>query len=160
MRDAKESLRLLIDLLSSATFDTERMREEAGKGFSTATELADTLVRTYGLPFRTAHTIVGRAVQKGNLSLSTLEEAAQEVDGGISLVAKGLTQENIDAALDVSYSITLRKAPGGPAPFAIRIAIGDRKKQLDADSSHIDRRLANLSKAKEDMIAKARRLVA
>jgi argininosuccinate lyase len=160
MRDAKESLRLLIDMLSSATFDTERMKEEAGKGFSTATELADTLVRTYGIPFRTAHNIVGRAVQKGNLSLSTLEEAAQEVGGGVSLVAKGLTQKNIDEVLEVSYSIALRKAPGGPAPFAIRIAIGERKKQLDADSSHIDQRLAKLSKAKEDLITKARRLVA
>ena len=160
MRDAKESLRLLIDMLSSATFDTERMKEEAGKGFSTATELADTLVRTYGIPFRTAHNIVGRAVQKGNLTLSTLEEAAREVGGGMSLVAKGLTQKNIDEVLDVSYSIALRKAPGGPAPFAIRIAIGERKKQLDADSFHIDQRLAKLSKAKEDLITKARRLVA
>jgi len=160
MRDVKESLRLLIDMLSSATFDTERMKEEAGKGFSTATELADTLVRTYDLPFRTAHNIVGRAVQKGNLSLSTLEEAAQEVGGGISLVAKGLTQQKIDDVLGVPYSIDLRKAPGGPAPFAIRIAIGECKKQFDADSSHIDQRLGKLSKAKEDMIAKARRLVA
>jgi argininosuccinate lyase len=160
MRDAKESLRLLIDMLSSATFDTERMKEEAGKGFSTATELADTLVRTYGIPFRTAHNIVGRAVQKGNLTLSTLEEAAREVGGGMSLVANGLTQKNIDEVLDVSYSIALRKAPGGPAPIAIRIAIGERKKQLDADSFHIDQRLAKLSKAKEDLITKARRLVA
>jgi hypothetical protein len=82
------------------------------------------------------------------------------VGGGLSLVAKGLTQQNIDDVLDVSYSIALRKAPGGPAPFAIRIAIGERKKQLDLDSSHIDQRLAILSKAKEDLIAKARRLVA
>jgi argininosuccinate lyase len=160
MRDAKESLRLLIDMLSSATFETDRMREEAGKGFSTATELADTLVRTYGLPFRTAHNIVGRAVQKGDLSLSTLEEAAREVGGGISLVEKGLTQQKIDDALDIAYSIDLRKAPGGPAPFATRIAINERKKQLDTDSSHIDQRLGKLSSAKEDMIAKARRLVA
>jgi argininosuccinate lyase len=159
-RDAKESLRLLIDMLSTANFDTERMKEEAGKGFSTATELADTLVRIYGLPFRTAHNIVGRAVQKGDLSLSTLEEAAREVGGGISLREKGLTQQKIDAVLDVPYSIDLRKAPGGPAPFAARIAISECKKQLDADSLHIDQRLGKLSKAKEDLIAKARRLVA
>jgi argininosuccinate lyase len=136
------------------------MKEEAGKGFSTATELADTLVRSYGFPFRTAHNIVGRAVQKGNLSLSTLEEAAQELGVGISLAEKGLTQQKIDDALDAAYSIDLRKAPGGPAPFAIRIAISERKKQLDADSSYIDQRLGNLSSAKGDMIAKARRLVA
>ena len=159
-RDAKESLRLLIDMLSSATFDTERMKEEAGKGFSTSTELADTLVRTYGLPFRTAHNIVGRAVQKGDLSLATLEEAAREVGAGISLRELGLTQQKIDAVLDVPYSIDLRKAPGGPAPFAVKIALSERKKQLDADSLHIDQRLGKLSKAKEDMVAKARRMVA
>ena len=160
MRDAKESLRLLIDMLSSASFDTERMKEEAGKGFSTATELADMLVRSYGLPFRTAHNIVGRAVQKGDLLLSTLEESAQEVGEGISLVGKGLTQQKIDDALDVHYSLALRKAPGGPAPFATRIAIEERKKQLDRDSSQIDQRLQKLSNAKEDLIKKARRLVA
>jgi len=160
VQDTKESLRLLIDMLSSAAFDTERMKEEAGKGFSTATELADMLVRAYGLPFRTAHTIVGRAVQKGDLSLSTLEDAARDVGGGISLKEKGLTQQIIDDALDVPNSIGLRKTPGGPAPFAVRIALDERRKQLDADSTDIDRSLAKLSTAKESLIAKARRLVA
>jgi argininosuccinate lyase len=160
MRDAKESLRLLIDMLSSASFDTDRMREEAGKGYSTATELADTLVRSYGIPFRTAHTIVGRAVQKGNLSLLTLEDSAQETGSGISLIGKGLTQQNIDDALDVKNSIALRKAPGGPAPFATKIAIQERKKQLDIDASLVEKRLEKLSDAKEDLITKARRLVA
>jgi argininosuccinate lyase len=159
MRDAKESLRLLIDMLSSATFDTGRMKEEAGKGFSTATELADTLVRTCGLPFRTAHTIVGRAVQKGDLSLSTLEEAARET-GGESLVEKGVTQKTIDEVLDVQYSVALRRATGGPAPFAVRIALEECKKHLDRDSASLDQALLKLSTAKEDLITKARRLVA
>jgi argininosuccinate lyase len=160
MRDAKESLRLLIDMLSSASFDTDRMREEAGKGFSTATELADTLVRSYGIAFRTAHTIVGRAVQKGSLSLLTLEESAQETGSGISLIGKGLTQQNIDDALDVKNSIALRRAPGGPAPFATKIALQERKKQLDIDALLVEKRLLKLSDAKEDLITKSRRLVA
>lgn len=62
--------------------------------------------------------------------------------------------------LDVSYSIALRKAPGGPAPFAIKIAIEERKKQLDTDSALIDERLARLARAKDELIADARRLVA
>jgi len=160
MRDAKESLRLLVDMLSSATFDTVRMNEEAGKGFSTATELADTFVRSYDIPFRTAHSIVGRAVQKGDLSLATLEEAAKEIDPTISLIDKGLTQKNIDEVLEVKYSIALRKATGGPAPLAIKISIDERKKQLDSDSALIDAKLAKLSRAKDDLINEARRLVA
>jgi argininosuccinate lyase len=111
MHDAKESLQLLIEMLASAEFDTARMKEEAGKGFSTATELADSLARAYDIPFRTAHNIVGRAVQKGDLSLATLEAAAQDLKSGVSLVEKGLTQAKIDRVLDPEYSISVRKAP-------------------------------------------------
>lgn len=160
MQDTKASIRLLIDMLASAKFDKERMREEAGRGFSTATELADSLARAYDIPFRTAHNIVGRAVQKGDLSLGTLEEAARELDSGISLVKKGLTQQKINKVLDPEYSIGLRKAPGGPAPVAVKGAIHDRKKQLAADSLIVDQNLAKLAKAREELISRARRLVA
>jgi argininosuccinate lyase len=160
MQAADESIGLLAGMLASATFDTERMSGEAGKGFSTATELADTMVRQYGIPFRTAHNIVGRAVQKGSLTLATLEAAAKEVGSGISLKKKGLTQKKIDEVLDPQYSIALRKAPGGPAPAAIKDAIRDRKKQLDSDAATTDQKLKKLATAKKNLITTARRLVA
>jgi argininosuccinate lyase len=147
-------------MLASAEFDTERMKDEAGKGFSTATELADTLVRSYGLPFRTAHTIVGRAVQKGSLSLATLEAAAQEVGPKISLTRKGLTQKKITEVLDVKYSVAVRKVTGGPAPAATKQAIKGCKKQLGTDSALTDNRLARLAKVRENLITEARRMVA
>jgi len=160
MHDAKASLCLLSEMLASAEFNTGRMKDEAGKGFSTATELADTLVRSYGLPFRTAHNIVGRAVRKGSLSLATLEAAAKEVGPDISLKKKGLTQKTIDEVLDVNYSVALRNAPGGPAPAATKQAIKDCNKQLDSDSALTDKQLARLAKAREKLIAVARRMVA
>jgi argininosuccinate lyase len=160
MDDTGISLRLLADMLASASFDTRRMSEEAGKGFSTATELADSLVRTCGIPFRTAHNIVGRAVQKGDLSLATLEKAAEEVGGGISLTGKGLTQKDIDRMLDVRYSLESRKAAGGPAPEAVRAALGERRKQHHLDAELVDKKQAKLRQAKEHLIAEARRLVA
>jgi len=152
MHDAKESLQLLSEMLASAQFNTERMKEEAGKGFSTATELADSLAR--------AHNIVGRAVQKGSLSLSTLEKAAQELDSGVSLKKKGLTQAKIDKVLDPEYSISVRKAPGAPAPVAVKGAIHDRKKQISSDAAFLDQKQAKISKAKTELITRARRLVA
>jgi argininosuccinate lyase len=160
MHDAKASLCILADMLASAEFDVKRMKEEAGKGFSTATELADTLVREYDLPFRTAHNIVGRAVQKGSLSLATLEKAAQEVGPKISLVKKGLTQKKIDEALDADYSVSLRKAPGGPAPSATKLAVKACKKQIDADADLTDKRLMQLAKSRQKLMTEARRLVA
>jgi argininosuccinate lyase len=160
MHDAKASLVLLADMLATAEFDTKRMKEEAGKGNSTATELADTLVRSYGLPFRTAHNIVGRAVQNGSLSLATLEAAAQELGPAISLKAKGLTQKKINEVLDVNYSLVLRTAPGGPAPAATRQAIRLVKKQIEADTALTEKRLAHLAKSREKLVADARRMVA
>jgi argininosuccinate lyase len=158
--DAKASLCLLSGMLASAEFDTGRMKDEAGRSFSTATELADTLVRSYDLPFRTAHNIVGRAVQKGSLSLAILEAAAQELGPDISLRKKGLTQKKIDEVLDVNYSVKLRNAPGGPAPVATKQAIKDCNEKLETDSALTDKRLAQLAKARENLIATARRMVA
>ncbi len=159
MQDARVCTGFLADMVGTAVFDTKRMADEAGRGFSTATELADTLVRSYGLPFRTAHNIVGRAVQKDSLSLATLEAAAQEI-GKVSLKKKGLTQKKIDEVLGADYSIALRKAPGGPAPATTKRAIAHRKKQVDCDAALTDKRLVQLKKAEEKLIAAARRLVA
>ncbi|NMB78924.1 MAG: argininosuccinate lyase [Methanomicrobiales archaeon] len=159
IHDARVSIGLLADMLETAEFDTTRMNEEAGRGSSTATELADTLVRSFGLPFRTAHNIVARAVQKGSLSLATLESAAKEIDS-VSLKKKGLTQKKIDEVLGVEYSITLRKAPGGPAPATVKRAIATRKKQLDTDAALTDTRLVHLKKTEEKLVTTARRLVA
>jgi argininosuccinate lyase len=158
MQDAQMSLGLLAGMLRSAEFDTRRMEEEAGKGFSTATELADTLVRDFGLPFRTAHNIVGRAVQKNSLSLATIEKAAQEI-GKISLKKKGLTQEKIDEVLDVNYAVALRKVVGGPAPSETRRAVISQKKRLAADSAVTDRKNQHLAEARENLINEAGRLV-
>jgi argininosuccinate lyase len=160
VRDARASIRLLTGILASAMFDKERMAEEAGRGFSTATDLADALVRAYEIPFRTAHSIVGRAVQKGILDVATLDAAAEEVGAGFSLSEKGLTQAQVDEALSVANSLELRKAPGGPAPVATKGAIRERKKHLDTDADILDTRLSELAKAKEDLLAEARRMVA
>lgn len=160
MHDAKESLQLLGEMLASAEFDRARMKEEASKGFSTATELADSLARAYDIPFRTAHNIVGRAVQKGDLSLATLEKAAKDLGCGISLKKKGLTQAKIDRVLDPEYSISLRNAPGAPAPVAVKGAIHDRKKQLSADTALVEQKLTKTAKSRTELVARARRLVA
>ncbi|QSZ68118.1 argininosuccinate lyase [Methanofollis aquaemaris] len=154
---ARESLVVLAGMLSTATFDTDRMAAESDRGFSTATELADVLVREYGLPFRTAHSVVGRAVKQGALDLATLEAAAEEV-AGLSLTERGLTPERVAAALDPAISVAERKAIGGPAPDETARAVAARNKDLAADEAAT----AGLAKAIETALARlveeARRL--
>jgi len=159
MQDTGESVRLLSGMLGSATFNTGRMEEEAGRGFSTATDLADALVITYGIPFRTAHSIVGRAARKGSLDVATLEAAAEEVGGGFSPAREGLTQAQVERALSVTNSIRNRKAPGGPAPAATRRAIALRRNQLRAAQALHKKRVAGVEKAEETLIRTARRMV-
>jgi argininosuccinate lyase len=153
------ALLLLGDMLESAEFNTERMAQEAGKGFSTATELADVLVRDFGLPFRTAHGIVGRAVRLGTLDLETLEAAAKEM-AGCSLKERGLTEEKIAAALDPGYGVSVRRAPGGPAPGATAAAIASRREQCTRDEKQVTMIREKIDTAQAEMMEKARRLVA
>jgi argininosuccinate lyase len=132
-------LKLLGDMVRAAEFNRERMASEAGRNFSTATDLADLLVREIGLPFRTAHNIVGRAVSRGSVDLAVLDEASRELSGE-TLTSRGLTQAQVDASFNVWESVERRDRPGGPASRAVRQAIEKRKKVLKADEEWVHKR--------------------
>ena len=155
---ARESIPLLAGMIGTATFDLERMAAEAGRGFSTATELADVLVREHGLPFRTAHRIVGRAVRHGSLDLATLEAAAREA-ADISVVDLGVTGERINAALDPRHAVAALTITGGPAPAAVAIQLEEQQKLLDNDAAWVEDTGTALSRAHEDLISESRRMI-
>jgi argininosuccinate lyase len=156
--DAKQSTGLLNEMLASATFNPDKMREEAGKGYSTATDLADMLVRRYDLPFRTAHTIVAMAVRKGNLDLSTIDAASTEVLGS-PLSSKGLTDADIADALDIEKSLEQKKSAGSPSLVSLRAAISDRKKSIRADREVLLKKTGDLAEAIQSLIRDARRII-
>ena len=155
---AHQSIPLVSGMIGAATFNTERMAAEAGRGFSTATELADVLVREYGLPFRTAHRIVGRAVRHGSLDLATLEAAAREA-ADLSVVDLGVTEERIDAVLDPRHAVAVRKITGGPAPAAVAVQLAGQNDLLARDRAWAEETGTALSRAFEDLIAESRRLI-
>ena len=155
VRDAKHSSGLLAEMLATATFNAERMREEAGRGYSTTTDLADMLVRRLNLPFRTAHSIVGRAVQKGGLDLSTLDSASVEITGE-ALRTRGLTVAEVDEALDVETAIASRKATGGPSPVAVKSAIKEQQMMLEKEREDLERINETYSGAVSALIRDAR----
>lgn len=159
IHETGSSLDLLAEILAFATFNTDRMREEAGKGYSTATELADTLVREYGLAFRTAHTIVGSAVRAGVLDLETLEAAAGKT-AQISLKQRGLTESRIAAALDPSHTVAIRNVPGGPSPAATADSIRIRRNALLMDTEWRETASASIDDAIARMTAEAQELIA
>ncbi len=76
-RVLESSLLVMTGLISGLVVDGERMRAAAGDGFTTATAVADTLVEL-GVPFRSAHGIVGSlvaAAEAGGITLDTLPDA-------------------------------------------------------------------------------------
>ena len=92
--------------------DTQRMRQFAGSGYATATDLADWLVRVLKLPFRSAHHVTGRLValaEARNIDLADLSlEEMQEVEPGIT--------QDLYSVLTVEASVASRTSYGGTAP--------------------------------------------
>jgi len=118
--DALASLSLSVAAMTGMVGDLEpdgaAMRAAAGAGFSTATDLADWLVRVLGLPFREAHHVTGRivaAAEARGVGLDTLPLAAmQEVEPGIT--------EDVFSVLSVESSVKSRASYGGTAPQNVR----------------------------------------
>ena len=118
--DAAESLELALaamdGMIGDLTVRTDKMRAAAGAGYSTATDLADWLVRELGLPFREAHHVTGTAVamaeKKGcdlaDLTLQELQSINPSINDGIYNV------------LSVDASVASRTSFGGTAPEQVR----------------------------------------
>jgi len=106
------SLAAMTGMVGDLTVNRERMRAAAAMGFSTATDVADWLVRHANIPFREAHEITGRIVKlaetKGipldGLTIEDFKEIDQRIDSRIHKV------------LSVESSVRARKSYGGTAP--------------------------------------------
>jgi argininosuccinate lyase len=106
------SLAAMAGMVRDLTPDLARMRAMAGEGFSTATDLADWLVRRLGLPFRTAHHVTGRLVAKAEArGVSLAELTLAEMQGEEPRIT-----EAIYDVLAVAASVASRTSEGGTAP--------------------------------------------
>jgi argininosuccinate lyase len=118
--DALEALAICIAAMAGMVRDfapdAERMKAAAGAGYATATDLADWLVRTLGLPFRQAHHVTGSLVAMAaarGVGLETLSLAEmQSVEARIS--------KDVYQVLGVENSVRSRTSYGGTAPANVR----------------------------------------
>ena len=119
-----DCLRAFADMVPHLTPKTERLRAAAADGFSTATDLADYLVRK-DLPFRDAHEVVGRAVAEGTRQNKDLPELPLETLQSFS----PLIAEDVFDVLTVEGSVAARDHLGGTAPAQVKAA-ADRAQSL------------------------------
>jgi argininosuccinate lyase len=119
------SLAALAGTVSSGTFNMSRMREAAAAGYSTATDLADWLVREAGVPFREAHHITGRAVKAAEERGCDLNELPLEVLQAID----DRIDERVFGVLSVEASVASRTSHGGTASIRVQEQVARWKQQ-------------------------------
>ena len=111
---ARLSLAVVPGLIAGLEFDTGRMRAAAEDPALGATDLAEELVRG-GMPFRTAHEVVGRLVRHAEAKKVSLRDLGAEdlrsIDAALS--------PKILEALDPARAVAARSLIGGPAPAAV-----------------------------------------
>ena len=132
--DAGRAVALAAAAMEKAEFDVAKLAQRAHQGWITVTELADTLSREHGLPFRAGHTIAGRLIGSARTSperpLSiALRELSKEVAG------REIVYEEAALAVILSpkHFVDVRTTYGGPAPSETLRAIGVSRESLSAD---------------------------
>ena len=128
--DAADTLMLALaamtGMVGDMTAQTANLSAAAGSGFSTATDLADWLVRALGLPFRDAHHVTGTLVALAERKACDLPDLTladmQSVHAGITADVFGV--------LGVENSVQSRMSYGGTAPAQVRAQIARWTKEL------------------------------
>jgi argininosuccinate lyase len=157
-RDATRAVKLVAAAMATAEFDAERLEAKAADGWTTLTELADTLVRDHDVPFRTAHAIAARLIDAtrrdaGQPLSALLAGASRELFGAPLTYSEAALAEILSAR----HFVSVRRTLGGPAPEETARASAASRTELDADQvwwtnaaeklSAADRRLAERSAA-------------
>jgi argininosuccinate lyase len=131
--EAFSALSLCIAAMTGMVVDMEpdaaRMRLAASAGHATATDLADWLVRTLGMPFREAHHVTGRIVAAADAAGTTLDAvplaAMQKIEPRIT--------KDVHSVLSVERSVESRTSLGGTAPDNVRIQARGWLERLDCE---------------------------
>jgi argininosuccinate lyase len=106
--------------------DRERLRAAAERGFATATDLADWLVRVAGVPFRRSHHAAGQIVKRAEALGRTLAELPI---AELQAIEPAITAAVYDV-LDAGRSVASRTSFGGTAPEQVRAAVQEARKRF------------------------------
>jgi len=118
-------LTVLDEMMMDVRFNTRRLAETAGEGYSTATDIAEYLVRK-GIPFREAHEITGRIVLSCiSRDIPLTELSLKELSAFSAKISR-----DIFAVLDPAESVRARTSYGGTSPSEVKRQIKHYKKVL------------------------------
>jgi len=136
--DANRAVRLVSAAMASAAFDRARLAARAEEGWITVTELADTLARDHGVPFKTSHTIASRLVVECTRRPAEPRAAVlREVSAAVLGRAVEYDDASLGELLSAQHFVRVRTTPGGPAPAETARAIAASRALLESDSRWI-----------------------
>ncbi len=146
---------VLAEGVSGITVDSRRGLELARANFSTATELADALVRYGGIDFRSAHGISSAAADWLRTNQKQPEDLDPEILGDLAETITGrkitLSRDQLRKTLSPEHFVEIRDNLGGPAEKAVRPMIRSRKEQLQNDKAWIGDREQRIFSALKDL---------
>jgi len=144
-RDAVRAIRLVAGAMSQATFDVDKMASRAAEGGTTVTELADTLARTHGLPFRVSHEVAAHFVaERRRVPGAPLVEALSAATTAVIGRTLPYTEDDLQVVLSATHFVEVRTTLGGPAPARTTDALREATDLLTADRAWLTETRARL----------------
>jgi len=142
----------------------ENMMERLKEGFSTMTDLADTLVRLHGVSFRQAHDIVVEVtlnaiknnVKAGDITMETIMIASDKVLGA----ALRIPEQELRMAVDPVLNVHRRSVIGGPAPESVNKMIENQRGRLRGEEERRKIRTDRIAQANEKLVQAEQALAA
>lgn len=148
VENTRASVRIITGVVDTMQVKSDVMAAATEAGFITATELADSIVRSTKIPFRTAHGIVSAIAEKP--TLEQIDVVAKKMIGK-RLSDMGLTQEIVDEALDIEQNIRVRSIRGGPSPGECERMIKERTKGIANDAKLLKQKADKINVAFEQL---------
>lgn len=151
LETASEIIELYIAVMATLHLNVEHLRRRAIAGFTTVTELADTLVREAELPFRQAHSIVSGMVthalhnqlEPHQLTSQIMKQVAIEKIGQVI----ALSDEQIQQALDPQVFVDARTVEGGASASATSAVLETIAEKIDQDQNQYEQYIQHLQHA-------------
>jgi argininosuccinate lyase len=151
-KDAARAVTLVAAAMEHAAFDVAKLAARAEQGWITVTELADTLAREHGVPFKAGHAIASRLIASARTAPERpLSIALREVSQAV--VGKAIVYDEAALAeiLSPRHFVNVRKTHGGPAPSETLRAIGVSEELLRADEEWLKDVRARLDRAQKQL---------
>jgi argininosuccinate lyase len=158
-RDATRSVKLVAAAMRTATFDPARLEARAAEGWTTLTELADTLVRDHGVPFGTAHAIAGRLIARRQRDATRpVSELLAEASADLLGAPVTYSEEALAEILSPRHFVNVRRTAGGPAPEETARAASASRALLESDRGWWNTATTDLGDAERRLAARAEAL--